>query len=90
MSNALGKRQDRQIDYVSFPGNEVAWLRRKVAGLIPDEVIGFLISPNPSSRTMGQGSTKPLTEISTRNLSGGKERPAHKADNLIAICKPIV
>jgi hypothetical protein len=31
-----------------------------------------------------------LTEISTRNLPGGKARPAPKADNLTAICEPIV
>jgi hypothetical protein len=34
--------------------------------------------------------TQPLTEMSTRNLPGGKERPALKADNLIAICEPTV
>jgi hypothetical protein len=34
--------------------------------------------------------TQPLTEMSTRNLAGGKGRPARKADNLIAICEPIV
>jgi hypothetical protein len=32
------------------------------------------------------GSTQPLTEMSTRNLPGGKGRPARKADNLTAIC----
>jgi hypothetical protein len=31
-----------------------------------------------------------LTEMSTRNLPGGKGRPARKADNLTAICEPIV
>jgi hypothetical protein len=72
-----------------------SWLRhyatsRKVAGSIPDEVIGFLNLPNPSSRTMALGSTQPLTEMSTRNLPGGKKRPAHEADNLTAICEPIV
>jgi hypothetical protein len=44
---------------------------RKVAGSIPYEVIGFWNWPNPSSRTMILGSTQPLTEISTRNFSGG-------------------
>jgi hypothetical protein len=34
-------------------------------------------------------STQPLTEISTMNLPGSKERPASKADNLTAICEPI-
>jgi hypothetical protein len=36
------------------------------------------------------GSTQPLTEMSTRNLPGGKERPARKANNLAANCEPIV
>jgi hypothetical protein len=36
------------------------------------------------------GSTQPLTEMSTRNLPGGKGRPARGADNLNAICEPIV
>jgi hypothetical protein len=39
---------------------------------------------------MALGSTQPLTEISTRILPGGKGRPARKADNLTAICEPIV
>jgi hypothetical protein len=29
---------------------------------------------------MAMGSTQPLTEMSTRNLPGGKGRPARKAD----------
>jgi hypothetical protein len=41
----------------------------------------------PSSRTMALGSTQPPTELSTRNLPGGKEQPARKADNLTAICE---
>jgi hypothetical protein len=58
-----------------------SWLRycatsRKVAGSIPDEVFGFFNLPNPSSRTMVLG------------VKGG--RPACKADNLTAICEPIV
>jgi hypothetical protein len=39
---------------------------------------------------MALGSTRPLTEMSTRNLVGDKGRPASKADNLTAICEPIV
>jgi hypothetical protein len=39
---------------------------------------------------MALGSTQPLTEMSTRNLPGGKGRPAREADNLIAICEPTV
>jgi hypothetical protein len=40
---------------------------RQVAGSISD-VIGFFISPNPSSRIMVLMSTQPLTEMSTKNL----------------------
>jgi hypothetical protein len=39
---------------------------------------------------MALGSTQPVTELSTRNLPGGEERSASKADNLIAICEPSV
>jgi hypothetical protein len=46
--------------------------------------------PNPSSCIMALGSTQPLTEMSTRNHPGGKGRPARGADNLTAICEPIV
>jgi hypothetical protein len=48
---------------------------------IPDEVDFF---------TMALGSTQPLTEMSTRNLPGGKKRPARKADNLAAMYEPNV
>jgi hypothetical protein len=34
--------------------------------------------------------TQPLTEMSATNLSGDKGLPARKADNLTAICEPIV
>jgi hypothetical protein len=43
---------------------------------------------HPSSRTMALGSTQTL--MSTRNLPGGKGRPALEADKLTAICEPIV
>ena len=55
-----------------------SWLRhcatsRKVAGSIPDGVIGIFHWHNPFGRTMALGSTQPLTEMSTRNVSwGGK------------------
>jgi hypothetical protein len=59
-------------------------------GSILDEVTVFFICPNPSSRTTSLGSTQPLTETSTRNLHGGKGRPACKSDNLTAICESII
>jgi hypothetical protein len=62
-------------------GTSVAeWLRycatnQKVAGSIPDGVMEFFmeffIDINPSDRTMALGSTQPLTEMSTRNISWG-------------------
>jgi hypothetical protein len=56
---------------------------------VPDDV-DFFNLPDPSSRTMALGSTQPLTEMSTRNLPGGKKRPARRADDLAALCEPNV
>jgi hypothetical protein len=39
---------------------------------------------------MALGSTQPLTEMSTRNLPGGKGQPACEADNLTTIREPVV
>jgi hypothetical protein len=52
----------------------------------PDEV-DFFNLPSSSSRTIALWSTQPLTEMSTRNLSGGKKRPARRADNLAECLK---
>jgi hypothetical protein len=57
---------------------------------VPDDELDFFNLLNPSSRTMALGSTQPLTKMSTRNFSGGKKRPASRADNLAAICEPNV
>jgi hypothetical protein len=62
----------------------------EVAGSIPDEVIGFLNLAIPSRRRMALGFTQPLTEMSTRNLPGGKARSANKAHNHSIICEPTV
>jgi hypothetical protein len=49
--------------------------------------LDFLNVPNPSGRTMAlEGSTQRPTEMSTRNLHGGKAQPVHKADNFTAMC----
>jgi hypothetical protein len=52
------------------------WLRhcatsRKAAGSNPDGVIGIFHRYNPSDRAMALGSTQPLTEMSTRDISWG-------------------
>jgi hypothetical protein len=39
---------------------------------------------------MALESTQSVTEMNTRNLTGSKGRPARKAENLTAICEPIV
>jgi hypothetical protein len=44
---------------------------RKVAGSIPDDVIGIFLWCNPSDRTIALESTQPLTEMSTRNILCG-------------------
>jgi hypothetical protein len=59
-------------------------------GSSPDEVDFFFNRIEPSSRTMARGLTQPLTEMSTRNLPGGKGQPARKVDKLNAICERIV
>jgi hypothetical protein len=62
---------------------------RRLLFQVPDEV-DFFNLPNPSSSTMALGPTQPLTDMSTRNLPGGKGQPAHKADNLTTIYEPTV
>jgi hypothetical protein len=39
---------------------------------------------------MALGSTQPITEMSAKNIPGGKGQPARDAENLTAICAPIV
>jgi hypothetical protein len=60
-------------------------------GSSPDEVDFFfpiyLILP---ANLWPMRSTQALTQMRTRNLSGGKGRPARKADNLSGICEPTV
>jgi hypothetical protein len=48
----------------------------------------YLILP-AALRPVALGSTQLLTEMSTRNHTGGKGRPAREAD-LTAICEPTV
>jgi hypothetical protein len=55
---------------------------------ILENVIAFFNLPDPTSRIIALRWTQPLTEMSARNLPGGKGRPAHKA-YLTAICEPI-
>jgi hypothetical protein len=45
---------------------------REVAGSIPDVLIVIFHLHNPFGRTVALGSTRPLTEMSTKNISSGK------------------
>jgi hypothetical protein len=60
----------------------------------PDEVNEFFPIYLILSAALGPGVTQPLTEISTRNRKimflGSRARPVRRADNLGAICEPIV
>jgi hypothetical protein len=56
---------------------------------VPDEA-DFFNLPNPSSPNMALGLTQPLTEMSTRNVPGGKKLPARRADSLATIREPMV
>ena len=59
---------------------------RKVAGSIPDGVIGIFHWCNPSGRTVNLWSTQPLTEMSTRNISWGKGGQCIGLTNLPLSC----
>jgi hypothetical protein len=52
---------------------------------LPMGSLNFLNLLNPSSCTMALWFTQPL-----KDPSGGKTLPARKADNITAICEPIV
>jgi hypothetical protein len=55
---------------------------RKVAGSIPNAVIGIFHWHNTSGRTMALRPIQPLKEMSTRNISWGERGPVRGADNL--------
>ena len=68
----------------------------KVAGSIPDGVIGIFHWHNPSDRTMALGSTQPLTEMSTRNISWGVKaagvygwQPYHFPVSIVMKCRSL-
>ena len=75
-------------------GSVVGWgtmlQLRRLWVQVPMRSLDFFSWPSPSSRTVALRSTHPLTEMSTKNILGGKGRPACRADNHAAIYEPIV
>jgi hypothetical protein len=75
----------KYLDTKGACGSIVGWgtmlQARRSPVQVPNEV-DFFNLPNPSSRTMALVSTEPLTELSTRNLPGGKKRPECRTDSL--------
>jgi len=63
------ERQTYFVNFMSFVEEIKRIGSRKFSGSIPDCVIGVFHSHNPSDRTMALGSTQPLTEKSTKNIS---------------------
>jgi hypothetical protein len=64
-----------------------SWLRhcatsRKVAGSNPHGVTGNFHWHNAFGRTMALGPNQPLTEMSTRGISGAYRWPVRRADKL--------
>jgi len=49
-------------------------------------MVSFFYWHNPSGRTMALGSTQPLTEMSTRNVSWGKDGRCVGMTSLPASC----
>jgi hypothetical protein len=87
------RNEEREIDILGTRSR--SWLKhyaasQKVRSSNPDGIIGYFNWPNTSSRAVALRSSQPLREMSARNLPGVKGRPALKADNLTAICEPIV
>jgi hypothetical protein len=70
------------VDFCSYPGWVVSTSNLRL--------YNKLLLPNPSNHTMDLALTQFLTEMSTRRSFWGKAWLAHKADNLTAICEPIV
>ena len=75
-AHLLSKHTDINNVQYSWVPRWRSWLRhratsQKVAGSIPDGVIGIFHRHNPSGRTMALGSTQPLREMSTGNISWG-------------------
>jgi hypothetical protein len=60
-------------NYFVTRGGAIGWgtalQAGKFAGSIPDGVMGLFLWLKPYSRAMFQGSTQPLTEMSTRTIS---------------------
>jgi hypothetical protein len=75
--------------------NAVVWSLRHCAsscnimGSIRDDIAIFNL-PNSCNRATALGSTSPVTEMNTKNISPGKRLPMCNTDRLNANCEMIV
>ena len=53
--------------------------------VVPDKFVAIFHWRNPSGRTVALGSTQPLTEMSTKNISWGLTWTVPRADNLTTL-----
>ena len=67
----VGPQNQYNRVYAAVQSVEALRYKSQGAGSIPDGVIAIFHWHNPSGRTMALGSTQPLTEMSTRNISWG-------------------
>jgi hypothetical protein len=94
---SLGNRRQNFKHFCGFCCSRMwrSWLRscatsRNVSGSNPDYSLALFSVIKSFQLHIVLGFTQPLPEMSTRNIPGGKARPAYKADNLTAICEPIM
>jgi hypothetical protein len=66
----VGTRRFRYSGWYRFKKRDIALKAGRSRVRFPMVSLGFFID-NPSSRTMALGSTQPVTDISTRNISWG-------------------
>jgi hypothetical protein len=76
------------VTYTGTRGGVAGWGEMLQAGRLwfrfPMRSLDFSTDLILPAATMDLGSTQPLTEMSTRNLPGGKGLPAHKAHKITA------
>jgi hypothetical protein len=74
----------------ALSSSDTSVLTRSTLRNIPEDTILHTHTHTHAYVYVTPGLNQPVTEMSTRNLPGFKALPARKADNLAAICQPVV